>query len=232
MRLIGIGTRVVCFALDDARVAKFVLTPEETISQYRSLGIDLGRVAWSPCPGDPLESARILRQRSLSSVQGAFDHHAEFFRLLEVQLEDPRPADPPFLHDALQALPPFQLGGRPWFLQSRALTVQSALIGAKPERQEEVLDLVLHCIAGLWERGIGDRTYNFLGNFGLREESVFPVDVGELEFGEQAATRSCPIRVLESDSYRMLSSCAPSLADYFAKGLSSLMTKPFTLPRP
>lgn len=232
MRLIGLGTRVVCFALDEARVAKFFLTPQETVSQYRRIGIDLGGVTWSPFPGDGLESARILRLRSLASVQMAYLRHGDFFRLLEVQLEDPCDAYPPFDSDSLESPPTLPLAGRPWFLQSRALTVQNALIGANRERQQEILDLVLDCIAALMERGIQDKTYNFLDNFGLREGNVFPLDVGELEFGDQAAAGPCVDRILESDSFRALKSCAPWLGDYFAAGLAALEGKQVTPPRP
>ncbi|MCK6632427.1 MAG: hypothetical protein L6Q31_08635 [Fimbriimonadaceae bacterium] len=232
MRLIGLGTRVVCFALDEARVAKFFLTPQETVSQYRRIGIDLGGVTWSPCLGDGLESARILRLRSLASVQMAYFRHADFFRLLEVQLEDPCDAYPPFVSDSSESPPTLPLEGRPWFLQSRALTVQNALIGANRERQQEILDLVLDCIAALGERGIQDKTYNFLDNFGLCEGSAFPLDVGELEFGDHAATGPCVDRILASDSFRTLKSCAPWLGDYFAAGLAAMKEKQVTPPRP
>ncbi|BBO24564.1 MAG: hypothetical protein AMXMBFR19_18080 [Chthonomonadaceae bacterium] len=228
MRLIGLGTRVVCFALDEARVAKFVLTPQETVSQYRRLGIDLGRVAWSPCPGDVLESARILRRRSLASVQMAYLRHTDFFRLLEVHLEDPCDSEPPFVSDSLESAQTLPLAGRPWFLQSRALTVQNALIGANRERQQEILDLVLDCIAALGERGIQDKTYNFLDNFGLCDGSVFPLDVGELEFSDQSEAGLCVDRILASDSFRTLKSCAPWLGGYFAAGLASLEAKRVT----
>lgn len=185
-------------------VLKLFVSAETTLRRYDSLGIDLGREAWSPAQGDPMGAARVLRARSLDAARRAFESGAKIFALRRASLLEP--AKVPYSVLSRSGALCHWLHPTEWLVQGKGVTFRLALKGGI--EPSEFASAVLQVDRELAEAGFACKVGNFLDDWGLVGSRPTCFDVGNLESG----TPRPQGRFLTSDSFRQLETLHPVAA--------------------
>ncbi len=210
-RYCGAGCTCVCYA-SGSLVLKVFREPEDMVRQFRSLGIDLAAAGWSPAPGDELESAHRLQNRSIEAIQRALLELPEETGLITCR------TSAGFDGVRVAAIGPLRrqaiaLDDAFWLLQKRMDPLGRSLLSADAPTGARLIGLLVDCIERLWSRDATDRVLNFLDNYGRLDGRVAFLDVADLAFDSDLIRKQREERrILQSHSFRVLETSRPDLA--------------------
>ena len=210
------GTRTYAYvSADDKIVIKLFKSPTEIKTAFFSLGIDLGKVSWSPKPNDSLGSAEIMHRNTLKSYQLAFDKLQEDTALIYIHSSETEN----LINNIRINGSNFNPNTTQFLLQHKAFLFGEKLVqlmsAGKTQEAKIEIDKLLDFIISLWKRGITEDTFNFYDNYGFFGNKIIQIDAGEFHQGFDCVKKEIfQKKIIKKESYQWLNLKYPDLASY------------------
>lgn len=107
-------------------------------------------------------------------------------------------------------------------IQDRATPVRAALENKDADARKSILDRCIACLFECWKQGFGEDSYSFAENYGISNDEIVVIDIGELCFSKKQIQNDITEEAwLDSYTYQLL---APKDKAYFRSTMARQVT--------